>query len=175
MTGPAIAVEKLPVAPITASAERPVRGKRSEVIPSIVGHQNAMPTANTPAKKNAAVRLVAWLNRYRPIAATAAVMAIRAVGAILCDTLWPNWRIRYITMLIHTTCRMPAWSGLCVRRLKIVGIQLLAPSSVAAVSHMHTHTMKNSGRSASVNMSPNGTPAACRSVAGKVWPTKSQR
>jgi len=69
---------------------------------------------------------------YSPTAATSALAAMSAVGAILCDTLWPNCRIRYMTMLIQTTCRMPACVALCVTRLKMVGIQLPAPSSVAS-------------------------------------------
>jgi len=99
-----------------------------------------------------------------------ALTAMRAVGAILCDTLWPNCRIRYITMLIQTTWRMPAWVALCVTRLKMVGIQLPAPSYVPAVRIMQNHTRTKSGRASSLNMSPNGTPAASRSVAGKRCP-----
>src|SRR5690606_30868496 len=166
MTGPEMAVAKLPVAPITARPSAPDLGNRSDVMPSIVGHQNAMPMAKTAAQRNADAAVVAWLNMYNPMAATTAVTAMSAVGATLCDTPWPNCRIRYITMLIQTTWRMPACSSLCVTRLKIVGIQLLAPSSVAAVRIMQHHSTMNSGRSSSLNMWPNGTPAAARSVAG---------
>src|SRR5437667_9086759 len=80
MIGPAIAVEKLPLAPMIASSRAPPRGKRSDVMPSIVGHQNAMAAAKTAAAANAAAGVLARLNRYRPRAAGTAVTAISATG-----------------------------------------------------------------------------------------------
>ena len=55
ITGPAIAVAKLPVPPMIASPSAPARGNRSDVMPSIVGHQNAVPTASSAAAANAAI------------------------------------------------------------------------------------------------------------------------
>ena len=49
MIGPATAVEMLPEAPMMASSSAPPAGNRSEVMPSIVGHQNAVPTASSVA------------------------------------------------------------------------------------------------------------------------------
>ena len=68
-----------------------------------------------------------------------ALTAMSAVGAILCDTLCPNCRIRYITMLIQTTCRMPAWVALCVTRLKMVGSVARAKLSASREDHAEPH------------------------------------
>ncbi len=58
-----------------------------------------------------------------------------------------------------------------ITSLKTLAYHWPGPSSVAAVSIMPTQITRNSGRSASLNMSPNGTPAATRSVGGNVWPS----
>src|SRR5205809_288031 len=135
MIGPAIAVEKLPLAPMIANKSAPPRGNRSDVMPSIVGHQNATPAANRVAAANAAPGLSARLNMYRPAAAGAAVTAMSAIGETACAAFAPNCRNRYITPLIHTTTRIPACVELLITRLNMVGIQLPGPSSVAAVLH----------------------------------------
>src|SRR5438093_6292402 len=76
MTGPAMAVEIEPVAPMMASSSAPPRGNRSDVIPSIVGHQNATPAAKSAAAANAVNGVVAIPNKNRPAAAAIAVTAI---------------------------------------------------------------------------------------------------
>src|SRR5438445_11234560 len=90
MIGPAIAVEKLPLAPMIASSSAPPRGNRSDVIPSIVGHQNAIAAANTAAAAKAAAGVLARLQRYSPAAAGSAVTPINATGAITCAARAPN-------------------------------------------------------------------------------------
>src|SRR5215471_12178263 len=84
ITGPAIAVAMLPVPPTTASPRAPAFGNRSDVMPSIVGHQNAVPIARSAAAMNAVADDAAWLNRYSPSAAEIAVVAMSAIG----DTRW---------------------------------------------------------------------------------------
>ena len=88
--GPAIAVEKLPLAPMIASSSAPPRGNRSDVIPSIVGHQNAIAPANTAAAAKAAAGVLARLKRYSPAAAGSAVTPINATGEITCAARAPN-------------------------------------------------------------------------------------
>ncbi len=63
ITGPAMAVAKLPVPPMIASPSAPVRGNRSDVMPSIVGHQNAVPIASSAAAAKAATGVCAWLKK----------------------------------------------------------------------------------------------------------------
>ncbi len=65
---------------------------------------------------------------------------------------------------------MPARAELFMTSLKTFAYHWPGPSSVAAVRHIETQMTRNSGRTISVNMSPNGTPAAARSVAGNVCP-----
>ena len=49
-----MAVAKLPVPPMMARPSAPARGNRSDVMPSIVGHQNAVPIASSAAAAKAA-------------------------------------------------------------------------------------------------------------------------
>ena len=93
-----------------------------------------------------------------------------ATGEIACAALAPNWRRRYMIPLIHTTTRIPACAELPITRLKIVGIQAPGPSSVAAVIHIAIQMIRNSGRPTWATISPSGTPAAFRSVAGNCCP-----
>ena len=89
MVGPATAVEMLPEAPTIASSSAPPAGNRSEVMPSMVGHQNAVPTASNAAARNHMGTVVVWPNKYRPAAASGAVEATSSVGDILCG-IWPR-------------------------------------------------------------------------------------
>src|SRR6187399_772993 len=76
ITGPEIAVEMLPDAPMMASSNAPPDGNRSDVMPSIVGHQNAVPTARSAAATYHIIGVVVWPKRYRPRAASGAVTAM---------------------------------------------------------------------------------------------------
>ena len=58
ITGPEMAVAKLPLPPTIASPSAPAFGKRSDVIPSIVGHQNAVPMASKATAAKAPVGVV---------------------------------------------------------------------------------------------------------------------
>src|SRR5438093_8265893 len=80
MTGPAMAVEIEPVAPMIASSSAPPRGNRSDVMPSIVGHQNATPAAKSAAAANAVSGVRAMAKRNNPAAAATAVEAMSATG-----------------------------------------------------------------------------------------------
>src|ERR1700704_711396 len=112
ITGPAIAVENDPVAPMIARSSAPPRGNRSEVIPSIVGHQNAVPAAKSAAAANAVNGVRAILNRNRPAAAATAVEAMSAMGDTRCAAAARNWRIRYMIPFTQTSTRMPACAEL---------------------------------------------------------------
>src|SRR5690349_5030688 len=102
ITGPAMAVEKEPDAPTIASSSAPPRGNRSDVIPSIVGHQNATPPAKSAAAANAAAGVVALLKRNNPAAAANAVDAMSAVGGTRCAAPPRNCRIKYMMPFTHT-------------------------------------------------------------------------
>src|SRR5437762_1550432 len=166
MTGPAIAVENDPVAPMIASNSAPPRGNRSEVIPSIVGHQKATPAAKSAAAAKAVNGVLAMPNRNNPAAAATAVDAINAIGETRCATPPRNWRIRYMMPFTHTSTRIPACAALFITSLKMLLTHWPGPSSVAAVSPMQNQMTMNDGRRTSLNMLANGTPAAARSVGG---------
>ena len=70
----------------------------------------------------------------------------------------------------HTSRMMPLWVPLPITSLKMLAYHWPGPSSVAAVSHMHNHTTRNSGRPISLNAPPSVTPAALPSVGGNRWP-----
>ena len=107
-------------------------------------------------------------NRKSPAAAAAAVDAMSAMGDTRCAAPPRNCRIRYMMPFTHTRTRMPACAELFITSLKMLLTHWPGPSSVAAVSHMHSQTTMNNGRRISLNMSPKGTPAAARSVDGNV-------
>src|SRR5262245_13335319 len=112
MIGPAIAVENDPLAPTMASSRAPPRGNRSDLMPSMVGHQNAVPAANRAAAANAETGVVADPKRNRPTAAATAVDAINATGDRRCAALPRNCRIKYMMPFTHTRTRMPACAEL---------------------------------------------------------------
>src|SRR5262245_56713680 len=170
MIGPAMAVENDPLAPTIARSSAPPRGNRSDVIPSIVGHQNATPAAKSAAAANAAAGVLAAPNKNSPAAAATAVLAMSVVGDSRCAAPPRNCRITYMMPFTHTSTRMPACAELFITSLKMLLTHWPGPSSVAAVSHMQNQMTMKSGRKISLNMSPNGTPAAARSVDGNVWP-----
>ena len=73
-------MENEPVAPMIARSSAPPRGNRSDVMPSMVGHQNATPAAKSVVAANAVEGVRAMPKRNRPIAAAAAVDAMSATG-----------------------------------------------------------------------------------------------
>src|SRR5262245_21452076 len=73
ITGPDTAVAIEPDAPTMARSSAPPRGNRSEVIPIMLGHQNAVPTASSAAATNQVAGPVACPKRNKPTAASGAV------------------------------------------------------------------------------------------------------
>ena len=108
MTGPAIAVANDPADPMSPSASAPPRGKRSAVMPSMVGHQKAVPMASSAAAAKAICADCACAKSQRPEAARGAVQAISDRGAKRRASGAPNWRNSQTMPLIQTSTNTPA-------------------------------------------------------------------
>ena len=90
-----------------ASRNPPPSGKRSAVMPSIVGQRNVTPAAKTAEAASVEADPLTMLSEYKPIAASIVLIIIRGMEETLLKTHSLEARPMAMIPLIHTSSAMP--------------------------------------------------------------------